>query len=215
MRTRENARVRLALVVLLAAFLVNVPLVHSTWTDHRVASQGVHVQATVVDHSSEGGDHFVSFRFPRSVDADQRTWTAQVDAATYAAAVRDGSVGVKVLEDDPASYTVDGEVGSSALVVVTVVADVILVLVALLLWRYGRRRPQLRSVALEDVARAAPGTALERLEVETYLVRGEVIGMEPGQVVIDVGGRSVLVLLDGHRNPVGYQQPAEVRVRLI
>ena len=67
---------------------------------------------------------------------------------------------------------------------------------------------------MADVERCAPGSALDRIEGETYLIRGEVSAIEPGQVVLRAGDRSVLVYLDGHHNAVGYQQPAEVRARL-
>lgn len=109
------------------------------------------------------------------------------------------------------------DIDGPGLVIVTVVADVALVLVALLLWRYGwrRRRPQLRAIALGDVERCPPGVALDRIREETYLVRGEVTEIADDRVVIELGDRSVLVLLDGHHNPVGYQQAAQVTARLI
>lgn len=107
-------------------------------------------------------------------------------------------------------------VQSDDVLIVTVVVDAFLVVIALLLWRYGGRvHPRLRAIALEDVERCAPGSVLEQVDGETYLVRGEVTGIEEGRLVLAVGDRSVLVYLDGHRNPVGYQQPAQVRARLL
>lgn len=209
-------RTRYVLVLVLAAVLVNLPLLHSTWTDQRVERSGIEVQATVVDHRTVGGQHLVSFTFPESVDPDQRTWQADVESSTYDDAVDTGELGVRVLQDDPAAYRVDGQVRSNALLVMTLLADVVLVLAALLLWRLGgRRRPQLRAIAMEDVERCAPGTALDRLEGETFLIRGEVSAIEPGQIVLELGDRSVLVHLDGHLNVVGHQQPAQVRARLV
>jgi hypothetical protein len=210
-------RTRYVLVLVLAAMLVNLPLVHSTWTDRRVDRSGVDVHATVVDHRTVGGQHLVTFRFPVTIDPDKRTWQADVDAATYDRAVSTGELEVTVLADDPSAYRADGQVESNTLLVVTLLADALLLAVGLLLWRYGgaRRRPQLRAIAVEDVERCPPGSALDRIEGETYLVRGEVSGIEPGQVVIELGDRSVLVYLDGHANAVGYQQPAQVRARLV
>ncbi len=105
---------------------------------------------------------------------------------------------------------------SDDVVVVTLLADAVLVVIAVLLWRFGGRlRPRLRAIALDDVERCAPGSALEQVDGDTYLIRGEVTAIEDGQVVLEVGDRSVLVYLDGHRNPVGYQQPAQVRARLL
>jgi hypothetical protein len=68
---------------------------------------------------------------------------------------------------------------------------------------------------MADVERCPPGTALDRIEGETFLIRGEVSAVEPGQVVLELGDRSVLVYLDGHLNVVGHQQPAQVRARLV
>lgn len=215
--TRRRGRGRSALLVVLLAVVVNLPLVHSAWTRHRVEASGVDVTGTLVDDRVVGGDtYFLFFRFPEDVDPDQRTWEAEVGEDAYDEAVASREVAVRVLEDDPSAYRVDGDVESRAALVVTLLADLVLLLIALLLWRYGGRgRPNLRAVALEDVGRCAPGTLLERLQGEDYLVRGEVLELGDGEVVLDVGNRSVVVLLDGHANPVGHQQPAEVRVRLI
>ena len=209
-------RTRYVLVLVLGALLINLPLLHSAWTDQRVERNGVDVHATVLEHRTVGGQHLLSFRFPESVDPDQGTWQADVDATTYDRAVGTGEIGVRVLPDDPSAYQVDGQVTSRSLLVMTLLADVLLLLSALLLWRLGgRRRPQLRAIAMEDVERCAPGSALERVEGETYLIRGEVTALEPGQVVLQLTDRSVLVYLDGHHNAVGYQQPAQVRARLV
>jgi hypothetical protein len=145
-------RIRFAIVLVLAVLLVNLPLVHATWTEHRG-------------------------------DASARAEQADL----------------------------------GAFVVVTLVADVALAIVALLFWRYGgrRRRPQLRALALGDVERCPPGVALERIREETYLVRGEVVEVADDRVVIELGDRSVLVWLDGHQNPVGHQQAAQVTARLV
>jgi hypothetical protein len=56
---------------------------------------------------------------------------------------------------------------------------------------------------------------LEQIEGDLYLVRGEVTGIDGDEIVVDAGERDVLVILDGHQNPVGYQQPAEVRGRIV
>lgn len=209
-------RTRYVLVLLVAAVLINLPLLHSTWTDQRVERSGIDVRASLVEHRVVGGQHLLSFTFPESVDSDQRTWQADVDTTTYDRAVHSGEVGVRVLPDEPAAYRAEGQVTSNALLVMTLLADALLIVSALLLWRLGgRRRPQLRAIALADVERSAPGTALDRIEGETFLIRGEVTAIEPGQVVLELGARSVLVYLDGHLNAVGPQQPAQVRARLV
>jgi hypothetical protein len=202
-------------LVLFLAVVVNLPLLHSTWTDSRVQSNGVDVTATVTDASSEDG-HWLSFQFPDDIDPEQQTWHVQVDQETYDEAERTRQLQVRVLEDDPGSFRADGEVESSIVLVFTLVADAILLLLLLLIWRSsGRLRGQLQAVALEDVERGGADVLLERLQGEEYLIRGDVLEIEPGRVVLDLGNRSVVVLLDGHANPVGYQQSAQVRARLL
>ena len=44
--------------------------------------------------------------------------------------------------------------------------------------------------------------ALEKMEGDLYLIRGEVTAVEEDEIVLDLGERSVRVLLDGHLNPV-------------
>jgi hypothetical protein len=212
-----RSRRRALLVVAVLAVLVNLPLVHSWYQAQRVRSSGTDVTATVVDHRILAGDeHWVSFRFPVSIDPDQKGWDAEVDAGTYRDAVSSGEITVRVLKGDPSAYRAEGTVDSNVLLVVTLLVDVILVVIVLLVWRYaGRMRAQLRAVALEDVERCAPETLLEREHGEDFLIRGEVLARDDHSVTIDLGNRSVVVLLDGHANPVGHQQPAQVRARLI
>ena len=44
----------------------------------------------------------------------------------------------------------------------------------------------------------------------TYVVCGEVAELGDDEVVLDLGDRRVRVLLDGHANPAGYEQPVRV-----
>jgi hypothetical protein len=203
-------------VLLLLAVLVNLPLAHSTWQHARVERSGVDVTATVVDHDTAAGQDWVAFRLPETIDPDRTTWRADVDASAYRSAVESGRIGVRVLEDHPSAYVVDGQATSHVPLVATLAADLLLLLLVVLWWRYGGpRRGQLRAVALADVERCRPEVLLQRLQAEDYLVRGVVLDRDDDRVLLDVGNRTVLVLLDGHRNPVGHQQPAQVRVRMI
>ena len=216
-RVARTGRGPVAAVVLLAV-LVNLPLLHSTYVDRRIQASGTDVAATVVDDRVVDGDEYwVSFTFPEDVDPDQRTWQAQVDEETYDDAVAADEIRVRVVEGNPSQYRADGTVQSrTSLVVITLVADLLLLVGAVLLFRYrGRSRAPLQAVALGDVERCAPQSLLERIGGEDYLVRGEVRDVEDGVVVLDLGDRLVRVLLDGHRNPVGHQQPAQVRARLV
>lgn len=206
-----------AFLIVVLAVVINLPLLHSWYQDQKVRSSGTDVAATVVDDRVVNGDEFwISFTFPADVDPDGRTWSAEVDEETYDDAVAAGEVTVRVVEDDPSAYRVDGAVDSNVPLVVTAVADVILLLIVLLLWRSGgRMRARLHAVALGDVERCAPETLLERLGGEDYLIRGEVLEVADGSVTLDLGNRAVVVLLDGHQNPVGHQQAAQVRARLV
>ena len=212
-----RSRRRAALLVVLLAVVINLPLLHSWYQQQRVRTGGTDVTATVVDDRVLNGDEYwLSFTFPEDVDPDQKAWQAEVDEEAYDDAVASGQLTVRVLEDDPSAYRAEGAVDSAVPLVVTLVADGILLLIALLLWRYGgRARADLRAVALADVERCAPETLLERIGGEDYLIRGEVLELGEGSVTLDLGNRSVVVVLDGHANPVGHQQPAQVRARLV
>jgi hypothetical protein len=209
------------LLVVLLVLMINFPILHSTWTSWRVDNSGTDVTVPVTQHdvlTPEDDPHYMlAFRFPQDIDRDQSTWTAEVEKSAYDEAVASGDVDVRVLEGNPAAYEVEGEVRSWLGLVTTLVADAILVLVALLLWRYGRRsRPQpLRLAAIGDLERCPPGGVIEQVEGTLYLVRGEVVQIADGQVVLDTGEREVVVVLDGHANPVGYQQPAQARGRVL
>ena len=211
---------RILLVLLIAAF-INLPILHSTWIRASVERSGIVVTATVVDDrvtEHDGGDRYwLAFTFPEEVDPDQEGWPAEVEKDVYDDAVATGQVEVKVLEDRPSAYEAEGQVRHSFGVMVALLADLILLTVVALFWRFGRRsRPlPLRIAAIGDVERCPPGRMLEQLEGTLYLVRGEVAEMDDGEIVLDLGDQDVVVVLDGHDNPVGYQQPAEVRGRLL
>ena len=145
------------------------------------------------------------------------TWTrGQVDRETFDGAGAEGSVEVRVLEDQPAAHIVEGQIRNPLGLIITLIADAILLAILLLVWRGRRTRPvPIRIAAIGDVERCPPGAVLEQIEGDLYLVRGEVTGIDGDEIVLDAGERDVLVILDGHRNPVGYQQAAEVRGRIV
>lgn len=210
----NNRRSALVLVVF-AAVVINLPMAHSAWYAWRLDRDGVQTEATVVDTQrvppDGDGKYVVEFRFDRVLDPGQRVWFAQVDAATYDAAEADDRIGARVLPSRPATHEVDGQQQSSLPWVITLLGDVMLLAIALLYWR-TRPTPglELRLVATADVERCKPKASLERLEDGSYVVCGEVSGIEDDAIVLDVGEQSVRVELAGHANPVGYQQPARV-----
>ena len=215
MRTSRSSRVLIGVVIA----LVNLPLVHSTWTRSSVERSGVEVAAVVTEArnlgSAETPSWWLSYRLPTAVDPEQAIWSAEVDAAAYEKAEAAGTVPVRVIEGKPATAIVEGEVRSSAGLIGTLAADAVLLVMLLLLWRFrGRGRREVETVeALEDVTLARPGASWEDFGDGTVRVTGEVLERDEHEVVLDLGDKLVRVVLDGHANHVGYQQPAQVRVR--
>ncbi|HEX5861505.1 MAG TPA: hypothetical protein VFY58_06660 [Nocardioides sp.] len=211
---------RILLVVVLVAF-INLPVLHSTWTRSQVERDGTDTVARVLDSRVLGDEdepsYWLGFQFPQDIDPDRIQWTAQVDQETFEEARAERLVQVRVLEERPSAYIVEGQVRNRLGLVITVVADVILLLILLMVWRIrGRTRAvPIRIAAIGDVERCPPGGMVEQIEGDLYRVRGEVTGIDGDEIVLDAGERDVLVVLDGHHNPVGYQQPGEVRGRLV
>jgi hypothetical protein len=208
------------LLLVVLALMINLPLLHSWYLGWRVDQAGTDVTATVVESDScapEGDRLLLPLRVPAEADWGNRNGLCpQVERATYDAAVADGEVTVRVLEGRPGAYSIDGEVDSYVLLVGTLVIDLFLVAMAFL--ARGRGRPRttvVRIAALGDVEHGPPGSVYEEEDDGVVLVRGEVIGLEPDELVLDAGDREVVVILDGHANPVGWQQPAQVRGRVV
>ena len=149
---KRGFTVRGWLLIVMVAMLVNLPIVHGTWTQWRVARSGTDVTARVTDtvelppaHSPE---YVVAFAFPQQVDTLQRRWTARVDRAAYERAVDQRTIRVRVLEGRPAAYRAEGQVTSHLGLVITLLADLGLLLMVLFAARHrGRFRPPLRLVA--------------------------------------------------------------------
>ena len=128
-------------VVVFVLALVNLPLVHSAWLDHRVASSGVDVTAQLTRYNQDDGKYAVEFAYRSDIDPDatEGRYSATVDRAAYDRAVASGEVAVRVLRDRPAAYEVQGQVTSRVAFLVTGVTDALLLLVAVLFW--AARRP--------------------------------------------------------------------------
>ena len=213
-------RPKAVLLVVLVVVLINLPVASGAWTRWQVDRSGRDVTARMTDHAvrppADQPVYLVAFVFDDDVDPGRRTWVAEVDRATYDAAVASGDIGVRVLPGQPEAHRVDGQVANRTGLFVTGAADLALLLVLLLAWRFrGRLRPQLVAVAVGDVESCPPGVALEKTEGDLYLIRGEVTDIEEDEIVLVLGERSVRVLLDGHLNPVADRQPGQVRGRLI
>lgn len=205
------------LMLLMLLVLINLPVAHSTWQRWRVETSGVDTVAEVVRTEQMGDGFWLSFRYPESVDPDRSQWPAEVDRETWEAARETGEIAVRHLPGRPTAYQVEGQERHWAGVITTVIADLVVLLILLMVWRLGgRRRPlPMRMAAIGDVERCPPGALLEQVEGDLYLVRGEVTSLEDDELWLEVDGQDVIVILDGHHNPVGYQQPAQVRARLL
>jgi hypothetical protein len=219
--TRVTRKRRGVVLLVVLVFLINLPIVHSTITNWRVSSSGVDVTAEVTDARVTSPDddprYWLGIRFPEDIDPDQTIWPVEVDPATYDAALEVRQIEARVLKSNPAAFRVEGEVRGWLGLITTLIADAILLLILLVVRRFGRRPgpPPLRLAAIGDVERCPPGGLVEQIEGSLYLVRGEVVAIEEGEVVLAAGEQEVVVVLDGHANPVGYQQPAQVRGRVM
>jgi hypothetical protein len=211
---------RILLVVVLVAF-INLPVLHSSWTRSQVERNGTDTVARVEKSQVLGEQdeptYWLSFRFSQDIDPGQTQWPAQVDQQTFEEASAERSLQVRVLEGRPSAYIVEGQVRNRLGLYITLVADAILLAILLLVWRNrgSTRSVPIRIAAIGDVERCPPGGVVEQIEGDLYLIRGEVTGIDGDEIVLDAGDRDVLVILDGHHNPVGYQQPGQVRGRIV
>ncbi|MDX6371823.1 MAG: hypothetical protein QOD98_811 [Nocardioidaceae bacterium] len=196
------------LLVGLVVVMVNLPFVHNTWQQHRLDQDGVDLAATVTTHDEDNGHRVVTFKVADTGDQPGFGGTVRVDETTYADAVASRQVQVRVLPGSTTVWRVEGETHSDLGLVITVVADVFLLVMVLLLLRFGSRlRQEMVLVATEDLVRCPPGSVLDQVDALRFVVCGEVETIEDGEVVLDLGDRRVRVVLDGHHNPAGYQQP--------
>lgn len=222
-----SRRGRALMVLALLTLIINLPLVTSLATERQVRRHGVDVSAHVVRTWTvdSGADRafWVSFTLPERVDPGQTEYAAQVVPDVYAGA-RDGALAVRVLPDRPSAHLVDGRVPHRTGLWLTLAADALLALGALLLWRSGRyaSRPEdVRLEAVGDVEADPDGTSpgadegLTELADGTWRARGTVVRASADEVVLDLVDREAIVILDGHQNPVGPGEAAVARGRLL
>ncbi|WP_300640028.1 hypothetical protein [Nocardioides sp.] len=223
-----SRRTRLLLLLLLVV-VVNLGPLGSWWTQERLDRDGVSERVAASTEGMPEGQVVVAL--PPAVteavapddaaegeepgEAGLLARTATLEPAAYDDAVATGEVEVTWLEDDPATYRVEGEQGGTGQATLLVVNAGVLLLVAVVLLLRGRTRPELRMVATADVRRVPPGPLLERVEGNDYVVRGDVESLTEDELVLAVADRRVRVLLDGHANPASYQHSVEVRGTMI
>ncbi|HEX3929830.1 MAG TPA: hypothetical protein VHW64_03955 [Nocardioides sp.] len=214
---RDGFRWGRLVTVVVALLVINVPLAVHEWELHRAVTDGVLVTATVTGVRQDGGDFDVSFRLPKSVDADRTGHTVKVEQSVGEEAARTKQLPVRVLKGSPQVFHVDGQVRSWTPLLVTLVADALIGLMLLLTWRRGRlvRRPTLVGIALEDVRAGDDGSLLDRQEDDTYVVNGEVTSTGPTTLVVALRDRDVEIQLRDHTNPVAVGERARVRTHLV
>jgi hypothetical protein len=209
---------RRLVLVIVALLVVNLPWGLHELQLHRAATEGVQVSASVLTVSDAGsGDGLVTFRLPKSTDPAQATRTVKVDHATAGAAAASRSLHVRVLPGHPDVFHVDGQVKSWGSTILTVVADLVILLLVVLSLRVGGRlrRPTLVAVALRDVETGEEGSLLDKRQDGTYLINGEITELDAGSLLLTLRDRDVKIHLQGHRNQVPLGQQAQVLAHLV
>jgi hypothetical protein len=204
-------------LVVAVLLLINVPYALHQWQLHRVASDGIHVTATVVSTDDVGDDVLLAFRLPASADPDQVVRTARVDETAGAAAERSGEVDVRILQGHPAVYQLEGQQRGHGATILTLGADLLILLIVLLAWRLGGRlrRPALVAVALGDVEDGEEGSLLDKQDDGTYLINGEIAEAGPESMLLTLRDRDVTVHLQGYANPLDVGKRARVHAHLV
>jgi len=204
-------------LVVAVLLLINVPYALHQWQLHRVGSDGIHVTATVVSTDDVGDDVLVAFRLPASADPDQVVRTARLDATAGAAAQRSGEVDVRVLDGHPAVYELEGQQRGHAATILTLGADLLILLIVLLAWRLGGRlrRPALVAVALGDVQDGEEGSLLDKQDDGTYVINGEIAEAGSDSMLLTLRDRDVTVHLQGYANPLDVGKRARVHAHLV
>lgn len=206
------------LMVVALLLLITLPALWSGWSAWRLDRIGVVTEATVTSTSAvpkaKPDRFFVRYYLPEDADPRRGVYIARVTREAFERAKAEESIEATYLEGKPGVNRVEGQVANRFVLWLTLIGDLaLLAMLALALkFRPSREKP-LVLLATADVVRARPGFAVEQDGIE-HVVRGDVVKIGEGELVLHVGeGREVRVVLGEYRNPVGYQQPAEVRGR--
>lgn len=231
-----SRRLKTILLVGVLVAMVNLPLLGSLLQDRDLRTDGTRVEVAaepveVADPSGDELDRLVAVALPDAVveavvgeqaedgaaPAQDERIVVQLEQAAYDDVVASGRAEVVHLPDNPKVYRVTGrETGNTALVTTLAVDAALVVLVGLFLALRHRLRPELRLVATGDLVTTTEADGLlERLEAQSYRVRGSVALVEDDDVVLVVGDRRVRVHLDGHHNPAARLDHVEVRGTMV
>ena len=224
-RTRLSSRRSVWFLTLgVIALIVNLPLAHGLWTNYRLDQIGVTTTAKVTetnaippDADSRDQAFFIDYQLPEEADPERRTFFSEVDEETFRAAKASDQVEVVYLSDHPSANRVVGQETDRLGLYLALFADFSLIMGLLLALKFSRRPEEgLVLLATADVKRCKPGGLVEPEGRDEYVVRGDVIEITEGEIVLHTGaGREVRVVLGGYSNPVGYQQPAEAHGRVL
>ncbi|NYG59456.1 preprotein translocase subunit YajC [Nocardioides daedukensis] len=198
-------------VAIVMLFFINLPLAHLKWTEHRLDRDGVAGVGEVTATKAFGGKHFVTFRLPASIDPDQKSYTVEVPGDSFDEAKAAEQLPVDYLPEDPSTNRAVDEVPPGSVAVwLTALADLtVLAMLALMFW--SRRHGMLVIEATEDLTRCKPDDTVVELGGGMVLVRGDITEIHDDHVVVQANSDTVKVILGDHHNPVGHQQPVQVR----
>ncbi|MDT0202376.1 hypothetical protein [Nocardioides sp. AE5] len=204
-----------------AAFLlvmINLPLAHMTWNNHRLDTHGIEGVGQVSATKQIGEKRFVTFHLDDGAGAggaEEKTYTVEVTPEAFQRAERDETIAIVYLPDDPGTNRALAQVPTGSLPWwLTGMANLaVLVMVVLMLW--SRRHAMLVLEATEDVTRCKPDDTVLELGGELFLVRGDILEIHDDYIVLQANSDQVKVILGEHHNPVGHQQPAQVRGRKV
>jgi hypothetical protein len=198
--------------------LISVPVLWGLWNAWRLDQVGVQTEAQVTTATAVPKAHpqryFVRYHLPDGADPRHAQYIAEVDEASYLKAVETDTIETTYLPGKPGVNRVVGQATNRLMMWMAVIADVSLLGMLALAMKFREpREKQLVLLATGDVVRCKPEFAVEQ-DGENYVVRGDIVEIGTGEFTIHVGaGRDVRVVLGEYRNPVGHQQPAEVRGR--
>ncbi|TYL54930.1 hypothetical protein FXB39_04815 [Nocardioides sp. BGMRC 2183] len=134
-RTRIGTLVALGVV----AILVTLPIADHYWSQWRLDRAGVDTTAEVIrtEVLEPGGDqhYLVEFRLDEELVDGRPVWPVEVDRDAYEAAEADGTIEVRVVPGRPSVHEVEGQTDGSTGLIMLLIIDVLLVLVALVVWR--------------------------------------------------------------------------------
>jgi len=185
---------RRLLLVIIGAVLVNLPLVHSAYVEHRIDSAGRAGTASVVSHDVVDGRYFVRFRVPGSKDV----YSARVDHEAYDTAVASRTIEVRVVPGHPNENRVRGEIDGHAFVFLAILGDLFLVGAVIALVKRRRRRSERIVLHAEtDVLPCDGGPVRTDLADRRVRVHGVVVDVGPGWVDLRVDETQTFHVLTG------------------